>query len=150
MASSVGGGGEVEGGGRVAGGDWFSLVDRNCVQCKMAAGICSICAYQNNWYTVSVVQSSLPVYMQPSRVRKMSTGTVGRFKEGAEGGNSDSCVEKYPELEMRVFLLHGMGVPLAVTTMSRVREVRGDQGIQEEVDSMFTSVRSCLDMLSAS
>lgn len=113
------------------------------MHCKMAAGICNICAYQNSWYTVSVVQSSLPVYMQHNRVRNMSAGTVGRFKEGAEAGSKESWVEKYPELDTRVDLLQGMGMPLTVTTMSRVRELMGDQERQEEAGSiLITSARS--------
>ena len=81
----------------------------------------------------------------------MSAGTVGRDKEGGEEvegrweecGRRDSWVEKYPELEQRADLLQGMGVPLAVTSMSSEsgdeREVNVDQGNPEGVGSIFDS-----------
>ena len=112
----------------------LSLSEMNCEHLSTALGIWSICEYQNSWYTVSVVSSSRPVYMNSSSDLNTSAGTVGSssLRGAAEtAGARLIWVEKYPEQAERAALLQAMGVPDAVTMRSMDRSVTGDEEGQE-------------------
>lgn len=107
----------------------------NCEHLSTALGIWSICEYQNSWYTVSVVSSKRPVYINSSRDLNTSAGTVGSSSlRGATetAGARLIWVEKYPEQADRAALLQAMGVPDAVTMRSMDRSVTRVMAWDEE------------------
>ena len=74
----------------------LSLSEMYCEHLSTALGIWSIWEYQNIVYTVSVVSSSRPVYMNSRSALNTPTGTVGSssLRGAAETGARHSWVEK--------------------------------------------------------
>ena len=70
--------------------------------------------------------------MKRRRLRKTSAGTLGRSRVGGHvefEESRESWLEKYPEVAARADLLQAIGVPLALTMRSMLREVHGEASI---------------------